>query len=113
MNETDKIIEAYEETDSLRGTAKRVGCSYSKVRKTLLSQEIYPYSESIRTAQICKLKADGLSTSEIAKIVNLSEKAVNAHLPYQRGVVYGAADASKTAIKLRERRKKSKRKESE
>ena len=92
------VIKTYNETGSIRRTAKECGYSDQKIRKILLSAGINLESE--RTQEINTMSTAGMTISEISAKLKISKKAVNSHLPYRRGA-YGGEDATDNAKKLR------------
>ena len=73
----------YKETHSLQKTAAQMGVAYGKIRKILITLGEY---EKPVIIEIGNLKKHGLSISEISKVVGMSEKSVNAFLPYEKGI---------------------------
>ena len=77
------IINTYLLTNSLRQTSRELGLSESKIRKILIDAGVYT---SDRQEEIRVLRSKGLSPNEIADRLKISVTAINAYLPYQRGI---------------------------
>ena len=90
-----KIIEKYLLTGSVKDTATLLDTYPIKVRRVLITEGLW----SSRTSEeIGALWAKGLTVSEIAERLCLSEKNVQSYLPYTRGQ-YGGENRSDTAIR--------------
>ncbi len=77
----DDILNIYNETQSIRGTAKEVGCSWQRVVKILSSNGIV-VNHMHRI--ILRFYEEGKSSDEIAKLIGYNEKVVKAYLPKKR-----------------------------
>lgn len=92
-----ELCEAYNESDSLRTLTAELDISLLKLRKLLITAEIF-------TSDICteinKLHEQGKSVSEIMEITGLSRASVHSYLPYSKGV-YNAAELSVNAERCR------------
>ncbi len=98
----EKIIKIYLETESVKETADKAGVSTVKVRKVLITEGLW----SSRTSEeINKYLLERRSTSEIAKIMCTTEKAVQQYLPYSRGIYMGN-NRSVAALNSEEYRKR-------
>lgn len=90
-----KIIQLYQETSSVKETAKKLGTYPIKVRRVLITEGLWNSNTSV---QIGSLYARGLSVAEIAKQLFISEKNVQSYLPYSRGQ-YGGDNRSDEAVR--------------
>jgi hypothetical protein len=99
----ETVIRLHEQGLSLKQIEARHICSSQKARKILITAGLYstPLIEKTK-----KLYAEGKSTREIANALNLSENAVNAMLPYSKGI-YDAEYPSINAMKIRKSRNKA------
>ncbi len=90
-----KVEEVYLETGAVKETADRCGISEVKARRILITLGRWssPASERVR-----ELFMQGCSTDQIAEKLNLTVKAVEAYLPYRKGL-YGADGKSADAIR--------------
>jgi len=77
----DDILNIYEETHSMRRTAKETGCSWQRVVKILSSNDIVINEAH---GMILKLYEAGNTPKEIASQIGYSEKVVKAYLPKKR-----------------------------
>jgi len=104
MSIVDDVIKAYEQTDSAKRAAFICGISEHKARKILFEQGALSTETSII---VNNLVNDGLSAKEISDELGISQKAVNAYLPYKKGAYKKPdADVSKNAVYLRRWREK-------
>lgn len=101
----DRITESYERTSSVKKTAEELGTSVIKVRRVLITENLWSSSTS---EKIRALWEAGLSTKEIAEQLHYSEKNVQAFLPYTKGV-YGREDRSHYSISSKEYRERNQR----
>lgn len=99
-----QVCEQYRKTRSLQKTAEQMGVAYGKVRKVLITLGEYQTPFSIKVAD---LRQSGLSVSEIAIMLGVSEKRVTAFLPYEKSV-YNAPDPTLDAKKSEKYRKRMK-----
>src|SRR5574344_2246696 len=90
-----KIIQLYQETESVKETAKKLGTYPINVRRVLITEGLWHSNTSI---QIVSLYASGLSVAEIAKQLFISEKNVQSYLPYSRGQ-YGVDNRRGEAVR--------------
>ena len=100
-NLVSNVISAYNKTLSLKATAAMCEMTEGKARKILLSNNIVP--DSLVTKKIMRLHESGMSSGNIATELNMTAKAVNAHLPYANGM-YRADGPSKNAMTIRKHR---------
>ena len=91
----DEIIQAYQSTHSILETAQIIGVSTVKVRKILITEGLW---ESDTSNKIGALLKQGYQTEEVAKILCMSVKNVQAYMPYERGT-YGGSQISGDAIR--------------
>ncbi len=80
------IIKSYLDTNSVQKTAEKNEVSAVKVRKVLITEELW---SSKTSDDINHYVAMGKSTEEIARILCTTEKAVQQYLPYTRGLYMG------------------------
>lgn len=96
------VSRLWEQELSQKEIARRLNISESKVRKILIT------IGAIET-DISRMYASGMTVDEIAEKIEVSVKAVNNHIPYQKGI-YNAEYPSKNALKIRKCREKEKNK---
>lgn len=75
------IISVYQEKKTIKGTAKTLKISESKVKKELISAGLISTPISQRVARLAAL---GYPVAAIAKQTGLSHKTVNVNMPYSR-----------------------------
>lgn len=92
--QADEIIRIYSLNGSILETARETGVSTVKVRKILITEGLWESDTSIRIGNLLK---EGKTTAEIAEILYMSVKNVQAYMPYDRGT-YGDG-LSKEAIR--------------
>lgn len=102
-NLTDRIINIYTTTSSIKAAASQCHISVQKVRKILLTSGIMPGSE--KTRSINAMYASGISIQAIADTFSISTKAVAAHLPYTKGA-YNSDQPTVNALRIRKHRSK-------
>ena len=89
------IIKVYLQTGSVKETAERLKTYPIKVRRVLITEGLW----SSRTSEaIGDLWNRGMTVSEIAEKLCLSEKNIQSYLPYTRGQ-YGGENRSDTAVR--------------
>ncbi len=89
------IIKVYLQTASVKETAGRLKTYPIKVRRVLITEGLW----SSRTSEaIGTLWNQGMTVSEIAEKLCLSEKNIQSYLPYTRGQ-YGGENRSDTAVR--------------
>ncbi len=98
----EQISSLYRENRSLKKTAEQMGVAYGKVRKVLITLGEYKTPFSLK---VTALRQKGLQVSEIADILGVSEKRINAFLPYEKSV-YNAPDLTIDAKKSKRYRKR-------
>lgn len=90
-----RIIDTYQELGSIKDTAKQLGVSDVKVRRTLITVGRWRSRSSDAVKELLRL---GCSVDEVAEQLHISRKAVEAYMPYSRGS-YDAADQSRDSLK--------------
>ena len=90
-----EIIRLYSSNNSILETARAAGLSTVKVRKILITEGLWESDTSIK---IGTLLEQGLTTEEIAEILCMSVKNVQAYMPYERGI-YGGDVLSPEAVR--------------
>lgn len=96
-----KIIEEYKKTQSVRQTAKNCGTSLVTAQRILITEGVWSSETSLAVG---KLWCEGKEVPEIAEELCVTEKTVQAYLPYTRGM-YGG-ECSKDAIRSKEYRQR-------
>ncbi len=91
----DRIIESYEETNSVKRTTEELGTSVIKVRRVLITEGLW---SSPTSRKIGELIEQGMSTKEIADKLNYTEKNVQAFSPYTKGE-YGRSNRSDDSLR--------------
>ena len=76
-----KVIADYRITNSVKKTAQNVGTSLVRAQRILITEGLW---SSHTSEQVGELSRKGMTTSEIAKQLVISEKTVQAYLPYTR-----------------------------
>lgn len=106
-----QILESYEITKNMSETARLLNVSPQTVKRVLISNGIFP---SKRAHQIANLNDLGLSVSDIAEFLKISEDTVRSNLPYTKGG-YATGPKSENAKKIAQCRanKKAKSQKSE
>lgn len=101
------VSRLYEQGISIKQIERRKLCSAQKATKILITTGQY---STPQTKQIAKLRAEGLSTKEIAQQLNMAPKSVSARSPYVKGL-YLTDYPTKNALAVRKcRRAKYKKK---
>lgn len=90
-----EIIQSYQITNSILETASTIGVSTVKVRKVLITENLWKSDTSIKVGNLLR---QGYTTEEIAKMLSMSVKNVQAYMPYERGT-YGGMNLSSDAIR--------------
>ena len=81
----EKVVSAYNRLDSIKEVAAELGVSTVKVRRVLITLGLWSSSTSVK---IGALYDQGLSVKAIAARLYMSEKNVQAYIPYSKGA-YG------------------------
>lgn len=89
------VCTMYDWTHSVNETARNLGLSTGKVRKILITEG---YNMGYNACMVKEFSEKGLSVSEIASKLNVSQKTVLAYLPYTKGSYMGSA-RSGTALR--------------
>lgn len=76
-----KVIADYRITNSVKKTAQNVGTSLVRAQRILITEGLW---SSHTSEQVGELFRKGMTTSEISKQLVISEKTVQAYLPYTR-----------------------------
>ena len=97
----NEIIEAYRKTPSVNQVVEATGICKCTVQKVLITEGLW---ESKRSREAIRLKEQGLSTEEIADVLHITVKGVQAYLPYSRKP-YGNSETS-DSLKSRKKREK-------
>ena len=101
----EKVVSVYNNTTSISKTALQTEISTTKVRKILITEQLW---SSPRSQQIRALAELGKSSSEISEDLKISVAMVQNYLPYEKGL-YDEVKKSDTAIrseKYRDRNRK-------
>ena len=106
-----QVLESYEITKNISETARNLNLSKQTVKRVLITNGIYP---SKRAQQISNLNGLGMTVSDIAEFLKISEDTVRSNLPYTKGG-YVTGPKSENAKKIAQCRanKKAKRQKSE
>lgn len=92
-----KIVESYKRTGSVDKTAAELKVSRIKVRRVLITEELW---SSELTREIAELRKQNLDTEEIAEKLHYSVKNIEAFSPYKRMKRgYGDGESSIYAIR--------------
>ena len=102
-NQYRSIVEAYKDLGSISAVTKKLHVSEVKVRRVLITEGLW---SSRSSRQIAELAEQGLSTAAIADKLSLTVKAVEAYMPYRRGV-YDIDNQSSSAARSNEYRKRN------
>lgn len=82
------VVAVYEECQSVKQTAKRLGASTYSITRILISCGIQVSEKSERVAHLRQM---GLSDNEICARLHMTHKALERYCPYQHGgYVFGA-----------------------
>ena len=101
MNYSDRIIEIFKKTQSIKATAKQIGCSWNRVAKALSTAGIIANENH---AYILSLYEKGKTLEEILKITGFSLKTVQSYSPRKRPVYN--ENLSENALRIKEYRAK-------
>lgn len=104
MNKTQELIDLYRRHKSLLRVAKETGMSQAKAKKILVGVGAY---STPKIKKIREMYSRGYGAEEIAKTLQIGVKAVNAYLPYTKGM-YNTDNPTKNAENLRKWRKNKK-----
>lgn len=106
MTREQKILEIYEEENSVAATARRAGTNYQVVNRVLITNGIIPPGNA---EIVAKLTERGYTRAEIAKELGIAEKSLKTYLPYDRHS-YVVGEKTKNAEKIRHCRERKKEK---
>lgn len=106
MIKEQKILEIYEEENSVAATARRAGTNYQVVNRVLITNGIIPPGNA---EIVAKLTERGYTRAEIAKELGIAEKSLKTYLPYDRHS-YVVGEKTKNAEKIRHCRERKKEK---
>lgn len=107
MIKEQKILEIYEEENSVAATARRAGTNYQVVNRVLITNGIIPPGNA---EIVAKLTEQGYTRAEIAKELGITEKSLKTFLPYDRHS-YVAGEKTWNAEKIRKCRERKKEKD--
>lgn len=96
------VVRLFEQGLSIKKIAVRTDSSEQKIRKILISLGLYT-SEIAKN--IADMTAQGMGIKQIADALGISQKAVQAHMPYIKGA-YGKEYPSINALRIRKCRAK-------
>lgn len=100
-----RIIEEYNKNVSLKDISEMLKVSIVRVRRVLITEDLW-HSET--SDSIGKLYKQGLSVKEIAAKLYITEKNVQAYIPYSKGI-YGNDIKSNEATRCENYRQRNKR----
>lgn len=95
--DTMKVIEAYQNCKSLKRIAAELNLSEVKVRRILITTGLW---RSKTSDAVKELLDQNLTVAEVAEKLCMSEKNVQAYMPYRKGT-YDAENMSDSAIRSR------------
>lgn len=101
----EKVIGEFKNKLSVKEIASKLQISIVKVRRILITEGLW---SSRSSDEIGKLYKQNYSVKEIAEALHMTEKNVQAYLPYSKGV-YGLDDKSESAAWSDDFRKRNKR----
>ena len=101
MNYSERILEAFKKTQSIKATARQIGCSWNRVAKVLSTAGIIANENQ---AYILSLYEKGKTLEEIIKITGFSRKTIQAYIPRKRPVYN--ENLSENALRIKEYRAK-------
>ena len=96
----EKVIELYLQGYSVKEIAARYGISSVKTGRILITEGLW---KTRRSEEIRELLELGKTKEEIADILSITIKAVEAYMPYQKGV-YGSEQPSTDAVRSKQYR---------
>lgn len=100
----EKVLLIYQNSKSIRQTAKETGLSQATVKKILVNESL---RKTKRSEEIRELYKRGLNVHEIMEKTGLSRSAVHSYLPYTKGL-YNSDNPTQNAINIRRCRSKKK-----
>ena len=99
----ENVVRVYQMLKSIDETASRVGLSSTKVRKILITEDLW---SSPRSREIRELYDQGKSSAEIAETLQISTVMVQNYLPYEKGL-YGEDEKTDTALRSEQYRQRN------
>ena len=90
----ESIITVFKETYSVLKTARVLNTYPIKVRRVLITEGLW---SSKRSREIARMIDSGMKITEIADVLDMTEKNVQAYMPYSKGE-YGIPDKTNDAI---------------
>ena len=99
-----KILEIYRRRQTIKATAREAGCSEGVVRKVLVGAGII---KTPLTERIAELRNAGMTQSDIAELLGLSDTCINVNTPYI-GKSYLDKNKTLNAIRIAKWRKRKK-----
>lgn len=102
--EMEYVKRLFEETESVKETARKSGFSEKTCIKMLVTMGIYPTE---RAQQVTRLRLMGLSVQEMMDYLHCSEHTICCYLPYTKGTYKAEAKTAnaKRIAKCRENKK--------
>ena len=85
INKYQAIVDSYQQNQSIKQIADKLGVSVTKVRRVLITEGLWSSRSSRKVGELLK---QGLSTANIAEVLGITDKAVESYLPYSKGA-YG------------------------
>lgn len=104
MIKEQKILEIYEEENSVAATARRAGTNYQVVNRVLITNGVIPPGKA---EEVAKQLEDRYTRAEIAERLKITEKSLKTYLPYDRHS-YVVGEKTKNAEKIRRCRERKK-----
>lgn len=103
--EMESVKLLYEETKSIKKTARKSGYSEKTCMKMLITMGIYPTK---RAQQITRLRMMGMTMQEMMDYLHCSAPAIKSYYPYTKGTYKAASKTAnaKFIAKCRENKKK-------
>ena len=99
-----RVIREYRKTGSVKQSAENAGTSLVRAQRILITEGLWSSPTSDR---VCDLYRQGKTVKEIAEILFVSEKTVQAYLPYIRSEKgYGGTERSADAVKSKDYRRR-------
>lgn len=91
MPETERILHLWAQKPKVHAISVRTGIPTPRVRRILIDNGIYP---TARAREVKELTDAGLTPEEIAGRLEITVRAVEAYLPYQRGTYSGESSTT-------------------
>lgn len=101
----ENVLKEYKKTKSIKEIAAKLGTSVVKVRRILITENLWESKSSI---EIIELYNEGKTVKEIADELNMSDKNVQAYLPYTKGT-YNNEEKTLIATRCNEYRQRIRR----